>query len=635
MRRPARVTDSFVRIGIAAGTVAAALLWLPAVRSQAQTAPRATALIVGQVIDAVSREPVAESIVTLGGGGTSTAPLSAAARGARIAGGWQVMTDASGRFFFRGLGAGSYTIGAAKYGYVSGQYGRLVPRGAGATLELADGDRIGDIQIALWKHGAIAGSVVDEAGEPVAAAIVHVLRQSTTYGRPYWSASNYVVTDDRGMYRTGSLEPGRYLVGVLTVATTQPAALLEEYFRPSAPAASRTTLQSLLPSPYPPGHASNQRVGDWILQVSGPMVTPPPVAADGTMTIYPTTFSPQAMTPRDAETIVLAAGAERTGVDVRLRPVRAARVSGVLTASDGAPGQTALRLTPAGPAGNDEVAGRMLAAATTISQADGRFTFLGVAPGQYTLRAQTPSPDGGGALWAREAVTVGANDVDIRVSMQRPVSISGMAVFEGATETRPDLTRSGIRIDVQPMDRWDNVSAQAALIDAQGRFTLSGLLPGRSLLTIRSAPSAWMVKSIRAGERDLSDAPFELTADLSNVVVTFSDRLATMAGRVTDSRGAADPFAVVIAMPADPALWVDFGSYPRRLREGRPKRDGSFSFSGLPAGDYLVAAVPQDVLDWTNPELLPVISRIATRTSVDEGGLATVNLTVRRPGGRD
>jgi hypothetical protein len=459
-----------------------------------------------------------------------------------------------------------------------------------------------------------------------------VLRQSTQYGRPSWSATNDVLTDDRGMYRAGSLEPGRYIVGVLTVATTQPAELLEEYFRPSAPEASRTSLQSLFPAPFPPQHSANQRLGDWILQVSGPMVTPPPVPADGTLSIYPATFSPQGGTPRDAETIVLAAGAERTGVDVRLRPVRAARVSGMLTASDGIPAHTALRLTPAG---NDTVASRTLATATTISQADGSFTFLGVAPGQYTLRAQTPSPDGSGAFWARETVTVGANDVDIRVSMRRPVSISGTVVFEGATATRPDLTRSRIQIDVQPMDRWDTAAGQAALLDAQGRFALSGVLPGRSLLTIPAAPPGWMVKSIRAGEHDLSDAPFGLTADLSNVVVTFSNRLATIAGRVTDSRGAIDPSAVVMVIPADPALWVDVGAYSRRHREGRTKRDGTFSFSSLPAGDYLLAAVPQDALDWTNPELLPELSRIATRTSLDEGGHVTVNLTVRRPGGRD
>jgi hypothetical protein len=61
----------------------------------------------GQVIDAVSGKPVADAVVSLSGGG---------ARGA--ANGQQspprVMVDGQGRFLFRDLPAGTFTLGAAR-----------------------------------------------------------------------------------------------------------------------------------------------------------------------------------------------------------------------------------------------------------------------------------------------------------------------------------------------------------------------------------------------------------------------------------------------------------------------------------------------------------------------------------------
>jgi hypothetical protein len=58
----------------------------------------------------------------------------------------------------------------------------------------------------------------------------------------------------------------------------------------------------------------------------------------------------------------------------------------------------------------------------------------------------------------------------------------------------------------------------------------------------------------------------------------------------------------VVAFAADRQLW---GPFTRRVKAVRPTVDGTFSFQGLPAGDYRVAAVTDaDPEDWQNPEFL-------------------------------
>ena len=135
-------------------------------QTPAPASPPATAMIIGQVVDATSGRPVAEGVVTLSGAGAI--PVGPPARGAPAP--RRVITDSQGRFFYRDLAKGSYTINVTKPGYVTGLFGKLVPRGPGSAIDLADGARQTDIRILVWKQAAIVGRVVDEAGEPVVGA---------------------------------------------------------------------------------------------------------------------------------------------------------------------------------------------------------------------------------------------------------------------------------------------------------------------------------------------------------------------------------------------------------------------------------------------------------------------------------
>jgi hypothetical protein len=252
----------------------------------------ATGLIVGQVVDAESGRPIGETVVPLMP--TVTGPVNPMTA---IATAQKLITDENGRFVYYQLAKGRYSITTAKPGYVSGVYGKIVPRGPGSQLDLADGERMTDVRILMWKHAAITGRVVDEAGEPMVGVEIRVRRATLVSGRPGFSPVQFgaITTDDRGVYRVPALDPGNYVVGIASTSTTIPAPMIEEYFR--ATGAARADLSQALfaaaPTMSSPGSASNQIMGDHILQVGGRMPTPPDPRPGESPAVYTAVYYPQ------------------------------------------------------------------------------------------------------------------------------------------------------------------------------------------------------------------------------------------------------------------------------------------------------------------------------------------------------
>src|SRR5687767_7909836 len=93
-------------------------------------------VITGQVVDAVTGKPVSAVVVSIGG---LTIPVHLGPSPGP--GQPRILTGADGRFVFRGLSPGSFTITATKSGYAGGSYGKRRPNGSSQSVVLTEAAR--------------------------------------------------------------------------------------------------------------------------------------------------------------------------------------------------------------------------------------------------------------------------------------------------------------------------------------------------------------------------------------------------------------------------------------------------------------------------------------------------------------
>jgi carboxypeptidase family protein len=578
--------------------------------------PRGTGLIVGRVVDAASGKPVRGVVVTIGGAGLSRNAVP------------PILTGSDGYFLFRDLPRGGFSITAEKRGYAPGSYGRRRPNGQAQTLTLADGERVTDAVVRIWKMGTIAGAVVDESGEPLVGITVRALRRTFQTGRRDFLNVRTVPTNDLGVYRLWDLPPGEYVVGIVRASVSVPQELAEQLRTRHTDWANNTAAAAISDGAV--------TLGDTLYSVGRGQPIPPPPQNDA-MFVYPTTFYPASPTMSEAITVSLAPGEERTAVDLQLRPVPTVRVSGTVVGPDGPASSMLVRLLP-----EDGARGLDQDVPTAATGSNGAFVFAAVPAGHYVLSAATvpaaPSPrsttpDTG--YWAEVPVAVDRDDIDdVTVAMQPGIRVTGRIEFEGTAPRPPPERLRQVPIAVAPADRDPaiRVPAPAARVGSDGSFTTFGFAPGRYLLRVVASPEGWMFKGAMHGGRDVSENPLELrSGEVSGVVLLFTDRWTGLSGVVRTPDGAADADAAVLVFPTDTQAWTNYGPNPRRLRSARSAKTGEFSIPSLPPGDYYAIAVPDEqTADWTEMSYLQALARAASRVTIPDGQHKTVDLRTQR-----
>jgi hypothetical protein len=138
--------------------------------------------------------------------------------------------------------------------------------------------------------------------------------------------------------------------------------------------------------------------------------------------------------------------------------------------------------------------------------------------------------------------------------------------------------------------------------------------------------SGWTLKSVMADGRDIADAVLEMKpgVNVSNVVVTFTDRPAELSGSVVDGAGRVTPSFPIVVFSTDRAYWTQAS---RRVQTARPSSDGQFKVTGLPAGEYYVCAVTAvDRTEQYDPAFLEQLVPVAFKIKIADGEKQTVNL---------
>jgi hypothetical protein len=513
------------------------------------------------------------------------------------------LTDAEGRFEFRELPAGRFSMQSTKSGYVSVQFGQTRPFESGKAIELGDKQFLDAANISMPRGSVISGRLIDEFGDPLPDVSVSVMRQTWSNGRRRLAPSSARggVTNDLGQFRVYGLPPGEYYVS----ASLRGPGLDVGMFEIEAMMSAATTATS--------NSASLPKSG------------------------YAATYYPGTANAAEAQRVTVGVGQESTGIDFALIPVRLSRVSGVVVASDGRPMDSAM--VTATPAGRELMF--MTPPGSTRTARDGTFVFNGLPPGDYTLQVRkvetVTTTDGGNTMVFRTMsaggggeqesgslpVTLAGEDVsNLLITTTKGITATGRIVFEGGTPPR----FSNVRISSMPMD-LDGPFAIGGVPTAKedGTFELKAL-PGQRIIRASAGPG-WTLKSVKLNGVDVTDTGVEFKAGeaLSGLEIELTSRVSVITGSVTASNGSPLKDYTVVVFSESAELWRL--PMTRWVTGTRPDQDGRFKVQNLPAGRYYVAAVdyiPQG--EWGDPELLERLKSEAKRMTLGEGGTENLDL---------
>lgn len=529
-----------------------------------ETPPKGTAVIKGQVM--------------AGGTGTPVRRAQVRANSMEGRGGGVTNTDGNGAFEIKDLPAGRYMVTVMKGGFAQAQFGQRRPADPGTPIDLAEGQTAEKVNFILSRGGVIAGTIVDDGGEPVAGAQVAAVRFQYISGTrrlvPGGSEGATDRTDDRGGFRLFGLPPGDYYVSASYRGNTF-----------MGPGMTSTETESFAPTYFP-----------------------------GTSNLG------------EATRVTLKSGQEIGGASFALIVARLARVRGRILNSRGEPsGGTMAMLMPSDP--YTGMMGMMMN--NTMVAGDGTFEFANVAPGRYTFNTrpqgmmQNPN-----AEFATMQITVGNEDIDnVIVTTHTGAVARGVVITDDGSA--PSFRAEQVQIFPATMEPTTIFGGPTNnRINDDYTFELTGLVERRTFRGSAGGPtSGWYLKSVLFDGAEVIDSGIDFAPGRSydGIQVVFSQKTTDLSGLVTDERGKPVLDATVVLFPANRDRWTYQSRY---VRTARPDTNGRYNFKNMPPlDDYLIIAVQNlEQGQGSDPEFLAKAREEAKSFSLTEGETKAVDI---------
>lgn len=509
-------------------------------------APAGAFQISGTLVDSTNDQPLARARVAI-------APVSD--RSAVTA----IVTSDDGRFAFRRLAAGKYTLTAQRRGYLTQSFNQHDQ--FSSSIAVGAGLESGDLVFRLAPEAAISGVITDEVGDPVRQAQVLLFQAGIAGGADGVRQRSRAMTDDEGAYRFGHLMPGRYLVAV----SAKPW-----YAQPAV-------------SPDAGGHQVFQPQGGAVTSHSREGSAPLPVdektaALD---VAYPITFYPGATDPAAGAQLPLALG-EKAIANVTLQPVPAAHFR---VWRDEKAGQQRY------PSLEVRLFDTTVSLQSEIQAESAGYVFIsGVAPGHYSLKINDYSSGSMQNISTRE-VDVSANgDVETPQSSSRsPVTVS--VQFEaGAAPT----AQSAIRLY--------NKNTSEAFVEranSKGEFEFkSGVPAGTYELSITNSTGLFVKSISSSGVRPIGrTVEIKGSSPLTLALVVGLGQAQIKGVALRDDKPLGG--VMVLLVPADPV------HNQVLFRRDQSDSDGTFTLADVVPGKYTLLALENAWdLEWTKPAVL-------------------------------
>lgn len=151
------------------------------------SAGQKTYVVRGIVVNSLTHEPVARSLVTIAGDASSSQ-----------------LTDNEGRFEFLNIPGGRCILQAKKPEFFASRSGSDV------YLPIEVGPNTKDQTLTLEPAGAIIGQITMPASDPADNIRIQLMRRTVQEGRARWQPTETKLTNSEGAFRFGDLQPGEY-----------------------------------------------------------------------------------------------------------------------------------------------------------------------------------------------------------------------------------------------------------------------------------------------------------------------------------------------------------------------------------------------------------------------------------------
>ncbi|HEV8578527.1 MAG TPA: carboxypeptidase-like regulatory domain-containing protein [Thermoanaerobaculia bacterium] len=376
-----------------------------------------------------------------------------------------VETGEDGAFMAEQLPPGELSVRASAAGY---QDARI------DDLELATEEPLDSLTLRLSPAAALAGSVGDAEGKPLAGVRVSV---SSTAGKEGANVAEWT-TDDAGAFRLDGLRPGPVVI------RAEHRAYRPAERRMELKAGSNELDLSLESDLWLSGRvldAGGDPVAGALVTVASPDTRPKTEssAADGSFRVSGLRQGRQRLQVEAAEfasshTEVEMGPEPLEGIEVRL--ARGGTIRGRLRA-------LAPSLLP-----RVEVGARSptLGDRRGIVEPDGRYRIAGLPPGDWTVIAQVASGTQRAVASAR--LDPGASEATVDLDFGAGLTLSGRLSSQGAPLT-------GVRVEIVSLE---GRTGGATSSDSRGSFVFSGLAQGRYLLSLRPLDGSPVERTVDA-----------------------------------------------------------------------------------------------------------------------------------------